>query len=142
MSSIVKFFVATSEAAVGMLDTGPDASFPLASFGNFDAEEALLEWEARLTGRSFEGIVEEGIPEVVAESEGGPAVILLSDALLNLLVSTSIDLVNELARWWVDEKAHEGMEIDLCVAQSILRELVALIRRERESGEDVYCWTS
>ncbi|MEV6655404.1 hypothetical protein [Streptomyces sp. NPDC051219] len=142
MSSIVKFFAATKVDALDALNSGPDASFRVISFGNFDAEEALLDWESHFTGRSFEALVEEDIPEVVAESDGGPAVFLLSDSLLDAFSSSSTSQIEELAQWWVNEKAESGMEIDLPVSLGILRALVELTRQEREPQEGIYCWTS
>ncbi|MEV5194775.1 hypothetical protein AB0K86_20015 [Streptomyces clavifer] len=142
MSSIVKFFVAARADAFDALNSGPDASFRVISFGNFDAEEALLDWESHLTGNSFEALVEEDIPEVVAEGDGGPAVFLLSDSLLNAFASSSTSQIDDLAQWWVNEKADSGMEIGLPISLSILHTLVDLTRQEREHQEGIYCWTS
>lgn len=71
MSNIVKFFVATNDGAVDSLRIGPDSSLHSITFGNFDAEEAILDWEARLTGIPFDSLVESDLPEVVEESDGG-----------------------------------------------------------------------
>jgi len=71
MSNIVKFFAATNDGAVDSLRLGPDSSLNTITFGNFDAEEAILDWEARLTGIPFNSLVECDSPEVIAESEGG-----------------------------------------------------------------------
>jgi hypothetical protein len=141
MSSIVKFFVATRADAFDMLQTGPDVSFRVASFGNFDAEEALLDWESRLTGRSFETLVHEDIPEMLVEDESGMAVFAMSDTLVNSFASASGSQIEDLAEWWVNEKSGSGMEIALPVALDILRQLVDLVLVQRKSGERIYCWT-
>jgi hypothetical protein len=140
MSNIIKFFVTTRTQALAALTAGPDTSIRVATFGNFDAEEALLEWESHLTGRSFDALVAEDLPEVVAEIEDGPVVLALSAELTEALTSQNRS-IDELAHWWVDEKADDGMEIEPLIASEILQELVDLINQEREAGEHVYCWT-
>lgn len=143
MSNIVKFFAAARADALGALDSGPNTLVPVATFGNFDAEEALLDWEAHLTGRTFESLVEDDIPDVVAEgSEGGPIVLSLSDDLMDALTTASSSQIDDLSRWWAGEKADGGTEISPSVASEILQELTGLIRQARDSGEGVYCWMS
>ncbi|MFF1961120.1 hypothetical protein ACFVWX_29630 [Streptomyces sp. NPDC058220] len=142
MSSIVKFFAAANEGAVDALAGGPNSSFRALSFGNFDAEEALLDWEAHLTGVSFESLVDRDFPEIIAEGDEGASVFLLSDALVNSLAVASDSEVRELALWWVGEKSVDGFEIELPVASVILQSLVDLTREELQPGTHVYCWTS
>lgn len=144
MSSIVKFFVASPSDASGSLMHGPSASLPLAEFGNFDAEEALLDWEAYLTGSACEELLDRDVPEVVAEDEDGegPTVFRLSDALLGELASLSSLRVGEMAKWWAEKKSQDGFPIDSLIALQILQDLVRLIREERAPGESVYCWTA
>jgi len=141
VSTIVKFFAATQQEAVDALDSGPDPSLHVAVFGNFDAEGALLEWEEGLTGTAFMSLVEKDLPEVVAEIEGGPLVLRISAELLNALTSASSARINELAAWWVQEKSADGVEIELSVAEEILRILADLVRAAREADLGVYCWT-
>ncbi|GAA4084880.1 hypothetical protein [Actinomadura miaoliensis] len=140
MSTIVQFFVATRASARAALLGGPSASRTVVECGNFDVEEALLDWEAHCAGRSFEEIAEAGLPEVLAEIEDGPAVFSLSDTLVRSLGTASSSEIDELARWWVERKAEDGAELDPFVALGILRELAELIRGERDSEEHVYCW--
>ncbi|MFF7881750.1 hypothetical protein ACH40F_16550 [Streptomyces sp. NPDC020794] len=142
MSSIVKFFVASREGATDALSSGPDSSLRAAVFGNFDAEEALLDWESSLTGIPFESLVESDLPEVVAEVDDGPMVFRLSDELVSSLTSASSSGIHELALWWVGEKSANGIEIELPIALGILQSLVDLTRSADESGMGVYCWTS
>ncbi|MFF0010673.1 hypothetical protein [Streptomyces sp. NPDC005374] len=141
MSSIVKFFVASEEGATGALNYGPGSSLRAAGFGNFDAEEALLDWESSLTGVPFESLVESDLPEVVAEIDDGPMVFRLSDELLSSLISSSSSEIRELALWWVGEKSANGVEIELPAALDILQRLVDLARSVDETGMGVYCWT-
>ncbi|WP_370088398.1 hypothetical protein [Streptacidiphilus sp. MAP12-16] len=52
MSIVIKFFVAPdAEAAAAVAEGGPDGVFESLTFGNFDVEEALIEWEGIFTGR-------------------------------------------------------------------------------------------
>ncbi|WP_157606488.1 hypothetical protein [Saccharomonospora cyanea] len=140
MSTVVKFFVATNESAVDALAFGPDSSSRGLFFGNFDAEEALLDWESHLTGVSFGSLLAAGFPEVVAEDGEGASVLLLSERLVDSLAAASDSEVSELARWWVGEKAVDGTKVELPVASVILRSLVDLTREEREPRTRVYCW--
>ncbi|MEW1873004.1 hypothetical protein AB0420_33780 [Streptomyces caelestis] len=141
MSSIVRFFVASPSDATASRARGPNASLRSVTYGNFDAEEALLDWESRLTGGTFDRLLEGGGPEVVAEDEGGPTVFLLSDALLGELASLSDVRIGDTAAWWTEKKARDGFPIDLPVALRILQDVVRLVREERPAGENVYCWT-
>ncbi|MFC9398663.1 hypothetical protein ACFTWS_36800 [Streptomyces sp. NPDC057027] len=62
MSIVIKFFVAPdAEAAAAVAEGGPDGVFESLTFGNFDAEEALIEWEGIFTGRSFEEALDDVI---------------------------------------------------------------------------------
>ncbi|MFE5511134.1 hypothetical protein ACFQ9J_11055 [Streptomyces sp. NPDC056529] len=143
MSTIVKFFVASPSDAADSLNCGPNGSLRTVESGNFDVEEALLDWEAHLTGSALEELVDREVPEVFAESEEeGPIVFLLSDALLESFSSSSSFQVGELAKWWVEKKSQDGFPIDLFIASEILQDLVHLIHEERLPGENVYCWTS
>ncbi|MFJ9361507.1 hypothetical protein [Streptomyces mirabilis] len=140
MSNIVKFFVATNDGAIGSLHIGPDSSLRSITFGNFDAEEAILDWEARLTGISFDSLVESDLPEVVEESDGGALVLRLSDSLVDSLDRASASQILDLASWWASEE--KAGKIEPAVAVGILQGLVELIREERHSGMFVFCWTS
>ncbi|WP_329362414.1 hypothetical protein [Streptomyces sp. NBC_01483] len=140
MSNIVKFFVATNDGAVDSLRIGPDSSLHSITFGNFDAEEAILDWEARLTGIPFDSLVESDLPEVVEESDGGALVLRLSEALVDSLDRASASQILDLASWWASEE--KVGKIELAAAAGILQGLVELIREERRSGMFVYCWTS
>ncbi|MFF7209419.1 hypothetical protein ACFZAU_02650 [Streptomyces sp. NPDC008238] len=64
MSAIVEFFVAPGdETAAAVVVGGPGGAFESLKYGNFDAEEALIEWEGIVTGRSFGELVDAGVPE-------------------------------------------------------------------------------
>uniref|UniRef100_A0AAU2VGF9 Uncharacterized protein n=1 Tax=Streptomyces sp. NBC_00003 TaxID=2903608 RepID=A0AAU2VGF9_9ACTN len=72
MSIVIKFFVAPdAEAAAAVAEGGPDGVFESLTFGNFDVEEALIEWEGIFTGRSFEEVLDDGVPETVVDPDDG-----------------------------------------------------------------------
>jgi hypothetical protein len=142
VSSIVKFFAATQEEAVAALHSGPDPSLPVAVFGNFDAEEALLEWEEGLTGTPFVSLVEKDLPDVVAEIEDGPLLLRISAELSNSLASASSARIRDLAEWWMAEKSAGGAEIEHSAAVGILQTLADLARSACQADVDVYCWIS
>lgn len=140
MSTIVKFFVAKDEEAIDALGFGPDSSFRVEVFGNFDAEEALLAWEAGLSGVPFDSLVESDLPEVVAEVDGGPMLLRVSDALASSLAAASRVRIHELAASWVESA--DGINVELPAAAGILRSLMDLARSASEPGVGVYCWIS
>ncbi|MET8411771.1 hypothetical protein ABZV34_27365 [Streptomyces sp. NPDC005195] len=140
MSNIVKFFVATNDGAIDSLRIGPDSSLDSITFGNFDAEEAILDWESRLSGVPFESLVESDLPEVVEESDEGALVLRLSESLVDSLGRASASQILDLASWWASEE--KAGKIEPAIAAGILQGLVELIREERRSGMFVYCWTS
>lgn len=142
MSSIVRFFVASPADAAGSLAHGPGASLRSVDLGNFDAEEALLDWEAHLTGSTFDDLLDRNIPEILAEEEDGAIVFLLSADLLGKLASLSDTQIDEMANWWSGKKAQDGFPIDVSVARQILQGLIRLIREERSPEQHVYCWTA
>lgn len=56
VSIIVKFFVAPDDTSASLaLQTGPGRAFESLSFGNFDPEEAVIEWECLLAERQLRG---------------------------------------------------------------------------------------
>ncbi|XUL86384.1 hypothetical protein ACQ86D_06475 [Streptomyces galilaeus] len=79
MSIIIRFFLAPDRAAAAVVvEGGPDGVFELLTYGNFDAEEALAEWESIFTGRSFEELVAADEPEVVADPGDGEGPVILA----------------------------------------------------------------
>ncbi|MET9508726.1 hypothetical protein ABZX62_09665 [Streptomyces flavidovirens] len=67
MSIVVKFFAAPDDTSAALaLPTGPGRAFESLSFGSFDPEEAVVEWECLLAGCRFEELVEAGEPRIVA----------------------------------------------------------------------------
>ncbi|GII65289.1 hypothetical protein Skr01_53740 [Sphaerisporangium krabiense] len=141
MNKIVDFFVTTRPNAAGVLGSGPRRSFPTASSCGFDAEEALLDWESHLTGRSFDDLADDDLPEIVADGENDAVILALSDALVSALGAASNPRMDELAQWWAEEKARDGLALDPFTALDILRRVTDLIRQKRSPGESVYCWT-
>ncbi|ORT59513.1 hypothetical protein [Streptomyces sp. CB03238] len=61
----------------------------------------------------------------MAESDGGPAVIRVSDVLVTSLAPACVSQIDELGQWWAEEKADEGLDLDPEAASTIL-----------------YCWVS
>lgn len=64
VSVIVRFFAAPDhQAAVTVVERGPEDVFEWLPFGTFDPDEALIEWAGILTGdRGFKEIVSAGEP--------------------------------------------------------------------------------
>ncbi|WP_031074375.1 hypothetical protein [Streptomyces sp. NRRL WC-3742] len=145
MSLIIKFFVASDdEAAAAVVDRGPDEAFESLVFGNFDIEEAMIEWESILTGRSFEELVEADEPAVVADpSDGeGPMVLAASKALQDALAAADLPRLVEVSELWVQERAAKGEVFDREVATKILGDLAGLARSVGGRGSSLYCWVA
>ncbi|MFJ2599053.1 hypothetical protein [Streptomyces erythrochromogenes] len=66
----------TAPAAL-TLQAGPGRAFESLSFGNFDPEEAVVEWECLLAGAGYE--------ELVDEDNGGGVVFAISPRLSTAL---------------------------------------------------------
>jgi len=145
VSIIVKFFAAPShEAAAAVVDGGPDGVFQSLSYGTFDAEEALVEWESIFTGRSLDGLVAAGEPEVVADpGDGeGPMLFAASDALQDALAAAGRFRLAEVGQLWVQERAVDGEVFDQEIATRILSDLARLAHGLRGQGHRLYCWTA
>lgn len=99
MSAVVEFFVAPGhETAAAVVAGGPGRAFEALEYGTFDAEEALIEWEGIVTGRSFGELVDAGVPEAVAEAGDweGPIVLTVSRALQDALASADASRLAEI----------------------------------------------
>ncbi|MEU4085256.1 hypothetical protein [Streptomyces aureus] len=144
MSVIVEFFTAPDDtSAASVLQAGPGSSFESLSFGNFDPEEALIEWECLLRGASFEGLVEAGEPRVVVGRDDDECVVFevaprLSAALADVERST----LARVAASWVAMRAEDGETIDADVADLIFVDLAALADKARLQGHRIYCWVA
>lgn len=72
----MKFFVAPDDTSASLaLWTGPGRAFESLSFGNFDPEEAVVEWECLLAGGSFEDLIGVGEPRIVAGQDNDGCVV-------------------------------------------------------------------
>jgi hypothetical protein len=145
VSIIVKFFMAPDhEAAAAVVDRGPDGVFASLVYGNFDAEEALIEWESIFTGRGFEELVAADEPEVVADPGDGesPLVLAASRALQDALAHADQARLVEVSRLWVQERASEGEVLPQRIATEILVELARLVHGIGGQDDRLYCWTA
>jgi hypothetical protein len=108
VSIIIKFFVAPDhDAAAAVVEGGPDGVFESLAYGNFDAEEALIEWESIFIGRNFEDLVTDEEPGVVADpGDGeGPVLLAASRSLRDALATADEHRLVEVSRLWVAERA-------------------------------------
>jgi hypothetical protein len=144
VSIIVKFFAAPDDAsAASALQTGPGRAFESLSFGNFDPEEAVVEWECLLAGGSFEELVEAGEPRIVAgQDDDGCVVFAVSPRLSNALAGADRSTLRDIAASWAVKRAEDGEVIDTDVAHAILVDLAALVSSARRQGQGVYCWVA
>lgn len=144
MSIIVKFFVAPDDAsAASVLQTGPGRAFGALSFGNFDAEDAVVEWECLLAGGCFEELVEAGEPRVVADQDnGGCVVFAISPRLSAALADAERSKMADVAVSWAARRAEDGEVIDTEIAEVILGDLATLVSGARRDGLGVYCWVA
>ncbi|MCX4511129.1 hypothetical protein OHA27_12595 [Streptomyces sp. NBC_01619] len=144
MSIIVKFFMAPDDTSAALtLATGPGRACESLSFGNFDPEEAVVEWECLLVGGSFEELVEAGEPRIVAgEDNGGCAVFAISPGLSTALADAERPRLRDLAASWVQLLAEEGENIDTEIADAIVSDLAALVSSARRQRQGVYCWVA
>lgn len=142
MSIIVRFFVARDDASAALaLRTGPGQAFDSLPFGNFDPEEAAIEWECLLAGATFDELADAGEPRTVAVQDDGERVVFsLSPRLSAALADAERSGVRDAAAAWVALRAADGEVIGAEVADAILGELAVLARSARRQRHGVYCW--
>ena len=140
MSSIITFFLAPDdEAAATVADSDPAGTFESVTYGNFDADLALLEWDSLLTGRAFDTLLLASAAGVITEEEDGALIVAASVELQESLSRASEADLGRVARLWVDERAAEGEDIDPELAREILTELARL---SRTTEHRLYCRVS
>ncbi|MGW3723853.1 hypothetical protein [Streptomyces sp. NPDC000851] len=144
MSIIVEFFVAPDDTSAALaLQTGTGRTFESTSFGNFDPEEAVVEWECLLAGGSFEELVEAGEPRIVAgQDNDGCVVFVISPRLSAALADAERSELRDVAVSWAAQRAQDGEVIDTEIADMILGDLAALVSSARRQGQGVYCWVA
>ncbi|GAB2697525.1 hypothetical protein [Kitasatospora kifunensis] len=143
MSIIIKFFIAPDDtSAASSVDSGPDGVPGSLTCGNFDASEAVIEWESLLTGQSFEVLVASDEPHAVADlgDEGGPLLFVVSHSLQGALTGASTDRLAEVGELWIQERAAEGEVFDPEMVGELLSDLADLARTADRRGHSLYCW--
>jgi hypothetical protein len=143
VSIIIKFFASPNrDAAAAVAETGPDGVFDPLTYGNFDAEEALIEWESIFTGRSFAELVDADVPEVVADPHDGegPLLLLVSAVLQDALAAADSLRLSEVSRRWVRVRAEDREVFDPETAAWILTGLAELARGTDGRRDRLYCW--
>ncbi|MFD9327974.1 hypothetical protein [Streptomyces sp. NPDC060065] len=143
MSIIVEFFVAQDDASAALaLQTGPGRVESL-SFGNFDPEEAVVDWECLLADVRFEELVEAGEARIVADQgDGGCVVFAISARLSTALADAERSQLRDVAVSWAAQRAKDSEAIDTEIADGILGDLAALVSSARRQGQGVYCWVA
>ncbi|MFE5947121.1 hypothetical protein [Streptomyces sp. NPDC056480] len=144
MSIIVKFFVAPDDTSASLtLQTGPGRAFESLSFGNFDPEEAVVEWECLMADGSFEELVEAGEPRIVAgQDHDGCVVFAISPRLSTALADATPSRLSDVSASWTQLRAEDGEVIDTEIAEAIVGELAALVTSARRQNQSVYCWVA
>lgn len=144
MSIIVQFFIAPDDASAALvLPTGPRSAFESLSCGDFDAEDAVIEWESLLTGNSHEALLAVGEPRVIAgQANDGCTVFAISDRLITALASTEQSSLDEVAELWVQLQAEDGDVFDTEIVSEILGDLAGLACRAIEQSHGLYCWVA
>ncbi|MCY1649652.1 hypothetical protein AB0L83_31445 [Streptomyces sp. NPDC052071] len=144
MSIIVKFFVAPDDTSASLaLQTGPGRAFESLSFGNFDPEEAVVEWECLLADGSFEDLVEAGEPRIIAGlDDEGCVVFAISPRLSSALAEATHSRLSDVAASWTQLRAEDGEVIDTEIADVIVGDLAALVTSARRQNQSVYCWVA
>lgn len=141
MSTVVDFFTAPDDtAAAHVLRTGPAPGQDAFSCGNLDPEEAVLDWQALLTGETWEELVEAGEPREVAEEHHGELrVFAVAGALVAALAAAEPPRLRDAASAWSRSPAEGGTPVDEGTALWVLGGVAALARAAVERGGGLYC---
>ncbi|MCX5262296.1 hypothetical protein OOK27_50705 [Streptomyces canus] len=144
VSIIVEFFAAPDDASgARVLQTGPRRAFESLSFGNFDPEEAVVEWECLFAGVRFEQLVEADEPRLVAgQGDDECVVFAISPRLSAALADAERAELKDAAVAWSFQRAEDGEVIDPEIAEVILSDLAAFVSSARRQGRNVYCWVA
>lgn len=144
VSIIVESFAAPDDASAALvLQTGPQRAFESLAFGNFDPEEAVVEWECLLASGSFEELVDAGEPRLIAgQDDDGCVVFAISPRLSAALAEAERSELKDAAVAWSLQRAEDGEVIDTEIAFVILGDLAALVSSARRQGQGVYCWVA
>lgn len=145
VSVIVRFFAASDDlSAATALRAGPGRAYESLSFGNFDVEEAVVEWECLLAGGGFDELVEAGEPRIVAgrDGDGGGVVFAISPRLAAALADADPGVLRGVAAAWAAQRAEDGDAIGTEIAEVIMDDLAQLVSRARRGGLGVYCWVA
>ncbi|MFF7450074.1 MULTISPECIES: hypothetical protein [unclassified Streptomyces] len=140
MSVVVEFFTAPDDrTAARALRTGPEPASASLRAGNFDVEEAVVEWECLLAGGDFADLVAAGEPRAIAEDDTGCLVFALSPRLCAALAGAEAPRLRDLARSWVARRAEDGEVIAAEIAHGIVTALAALADASQRRRTGVYC---
>ncbi|MFJ7190707.1 hypothetical protein [Streptomyces bacillaris] len=117
----MEFFVAPDDTSAGLaLTTRPGRVFESLSFGNFDPEEAVGEWECLLAADSFEELV-----EAAGQDNDGWVVFAISPCLTTSLADAGHSRLLDVAASWAQLRAEDGEVIDTEIADGIVGDLAA-----------------
>lgn len=143
---IVTFFVAADDKAAFdlMADDSVD-DFESVSYGNFDADEAVVEWTSILTGESFADLIAAEEPRILGIAEdpegvdGSQLLFVLPAALQRALVESDGASLVEVRDQWLAQRSEEGDEFDPELVDQLLNDLASLARMADGLGHCVYC---
>lgn len=140
----MKFFVAPDDTSANLaLQSGPGQAFESLSFGNFDPEEAVVQWECLLAGGSFEELVEAGEPRIIAgQDNDGCVVFAFSPRLTTALADAGRSRLRDVAASWAQLRAEDGEVIDTETADRMVGDLAGLVTSARRQNQSVYCWVA
>jgi hypothetical protein len=140
MSSIITFFAAPDdEAAATVVDGDPAGTFESVTYGNFDADLALLEWDSLLTGRAFDDLLLASASGVITDEDDGALIVAASVELQEALSGASEADLARVAQLWAAERAAEGEDVDPELAHEILTALAGLAQTASAAEHRVYC---
>ncbi|KKD09246.1 hypothetical protein [Streptomyces sp. WM6386] len=141
MSTVIDFFVAPDDtSAATALRARPGPARASLSLGNFDVEEAVVEWECLLVGGTFTDLVEAGEPRTVADRDEDECLVFaLSPRLCAALAAAGQPRLRDVAVSWVDLRARDGEVFDPETAHGIVAGLAALAGSAGRREQGVYC---
>jgi len=135
MTSTGEFFLAPDDGSAGRVRPRRSHGFPAVPCDGVHPDDAVLKWEARLTGAAS------ALRDVVPPANDGFTVFAVPEPLCAALAGTEPDRLRAAARAWAEDEAAAGGDSEISpdrAADLVVR--VSALADARTGQLALYCW--